>query len=70
MLIKVKYVGTSDPSLTVNNIYTVIALPNAGSVFSILDDNGDPYQTGSIFSSTLNWQLVSIDVVGNVQLYP
>ena len=73
MIIKVKYIGTGEGGsapLTQNNIYTVIALPNAGSTFTVLDDNGALYQTGTIFGSVANWQLVSIETVGNINIYP
>ncbi len=72
MLIKVKYIGTGEggAALTLNSVYTVIAFPGFASQFTLLDDNGSLYQTSTIFGSTANWQLVSIETVGAVQIYP
>ena len=69
MLVTFKYVGTTNSQYNNNQEYVAIALGSNGALF---------LQTGSVLGgesiSTLNntalWQLISVSIVGAVQIYP
>lgn len=70
MLYTVKYIGTTEPSLTVNTIYTVVNMADLASAFTLVKSPGVLYTTNAPMSSTANWVIVSIQSPGLVQLYP
>lgn len=78
MLVKLKYVGTGEEDietdLTTNGIYVALAIVQSGQSGNtpsavILNDSGVPYVTHDI-SQPLWWELVSVEAVANVQIFP
>lgn len=70
MIMKIKYIGSSETGLTVNNEYFVLALePTPNPVAIILNDAGVPYKTFAI-NNTAEWQVVSVEYSGLVTVYP
>ena len=69
MLTKVKYLGSGPAGFTVNNLYTVMGWGDGGGniIAFVINDNGDVARAqvdGSVF------ELASVDILGNIQIYP
>ena len=71
MLVKLKYIGTDETGLTQNNVYPALAIVDVGGAphAVIIDDAGVPYST-KIIADTTRWELVSVETIGAVYIYP
>jgi hypothetical protein len=71
VLIKIKYVGSDESNVTVNQVYTVLGLTQVGgdAAAIIINDLDEPRITKTI-SDVARWELVSVDYVGSVHLFP
>ena len=73
MLVKIKCITDEFAYFTQNSVYTVIALDcnNTYPQAFVFDDNGDLRKTLQINSSVTNqWEIVSVEYPGIVQVYP
>ena len=71
MRIRVKYVGTGATGVTTNAEYDVLGFVDGGSKRAvIIDDSGDIRFTSGDITNTAEWDLVSVSVVGGIQVYP
>jgi hypothetical protein len=69
MLIKLRWVGGNQTSLTNNNVYTVLGVQNTGTPW-VLDDNGAIFSGYYPWDDTSKWQPVSVTTVTGLQIYP
>lgn len=70
---KIKYIGTGISGLTHDKVYTVIDIDaaNAKPQAYIFNDNGVLYKTYQINDPETNqWEIVSVEFIGNFQVYP
>jgi len=69
-LVKIKYVGSGETGLTVNNVYVVLGFffsnPNVYAL--ILNDAGVFYRTATDVLNTANWTKNSVSYVGCTSL--
>jgi len=68
-----KYIGSTEPfaTLTTNQDYDIVAfVDRAGSFTGIVLDDNDVFHYVTKTQDPMEWQLVSVAVLGNVQLYP
>ena len=68
MLIKAKYVGNGESNLTVNQDYVVLGFYDRRLI--IIDDNGVLYRTIQDYDNAAQWQLVSVNVIGSISIFP
>ena len=70
MIAKIKYVGTDESNVTLNQEYFVLGFTDNGSSTRafIVNNSGVPQQTQDLI--TTRWQLVSVEYNGCIQVYP
>lgn len=69
MIIKFKRIGSSVGGFTQNNIYIVFGVSSDRS--NLLNDNGKiEVVTHGDLNNPTEWELVSIETAGTIQLYP
>ncbi len=73
MYAQVKYIGpttTSGPNWTHDKVYIAFAVDVTSFFFSVFDDVGRIARTDDLNHPSSQWQILSVETAGNIQVFP